>query len=202
MLRSGKVFSKLLFEKQTALHAVCHELQEISREVDFVDKFDGVIDFKCFSSVEHELSSSWFATAKNDDIEKWLFGGRTVEEREKETSKARIEALLKQMENNEMDNQYDLEEDDDLLDIAEQQENEQRLDYDDLEIPVGPIQPLKYILKLETIEEELKKKVVERKMLVINVEEDIAKAYELENECFELENKVVFLKVYICLQMY
>lgn len=199
MLKSGKSINRLLAEKRNALLDVGKQVKNVTAELESLDAFNTVMDFICFSTVDADFPKSWFATAKGEDIEKWLLGGRTQAERESETRKARIEGIIKRMqkvnqENN--DDDYIFDDDDDL---EEQQEREHRLDYDDLELDFsGPVQPLTHLVKVNALEEELNKKVNERNMLESNevmTDEQVDELEKLEDECFELENKLVFIKV-------
>lgn len=203
VLRSGKIFSKLLFETRNRLITVSNQMKNLSAELDSIDEFNTVLDFSCFSTVDRDFLQSWFTTAKNEDIENWLLGGRTQAEREVEKRKIRMENMLKRMERLERKEEIDdLEQDDLLLDLEEQQEQDRRLDYDDLdELLAGPIQPLKHLLKLQTLENELKKKMVEINTFVVTNEEDAFNKDRLEDECIDLENKIDFIKVK-CTQIY
>lgn len=199
MMRSGKNTNRLLAEKRNALMDVGKQVKNVTAEVESLDEFNTVMDFNCFSTVDFDFPMSWFATAKGEDIEKWLLGGRTEAERESETRKARIEGIMKRMQKvNEGNNDegYDFEEDEDL---EEQQERERRLDYDDLELDFGgPVQPLSHLIKINALEEELNKKVSVRNMLELieeTTDEKVAELERLEDECFELENKLDFFKV-------
>lgn len=187
--------NKLLFEKRSALQAVGKQINDLNAELESLDAFNTVLDFSCFSTVDRQFSQSWFATAKAEEIEKWLLGGTTEKERQSERRRARIEEMMKQIAKIEGDSDGDDLEEDDFMDLEEQQEQERRLDYDDLELDVGgPVKILNPLLKVSTLEEELKKKVLERNTLEVT-DENVAELEELEEECFALQNKIVFIKV-------
>ncbi|KAF2902956.1 hypothetical protein ILUMI_03225 [Ignelater luminosus] len=54
---------------------VCDELRtikDISETIDEIPKFKGIINFKHFATIDHNLRRSWFATASSDEIIQWL----------------------------------------------------------------------------------------------------------------------------------
>lgn len=198
MLKTGRVFSKLLFEKRTLLQSVIKEIKFITDEIDSLDEYNTIVNFNCFSTVDKRFSSSWFATANKVEVEKWLLGGRTEYERETEEREARIEKIMKTIKNNELKNSSDDNEEAyaDILDLEQQREQENKLDYDDLESePLAAVPSLKHLLRLSALEEELQTKIILRNTLDVTNEENVAGILKVEDECFALENKIIFLKV-------
>lgn len=193
-MKTSKNVNKLLFEKRNYLRVVGKQIGEITAELDSIEAFNSVLDFSCFSCVDHEFAHSWFARAKKQAIEEWLFGGRSAEERENERRKVRMEEMIKKVEKMEMENLNELE--DEYSDL-EQQDNmeEYRLDYDDLDLFTGVVQTLKHMLKVETLAVELKNKLLELSTFIVTNESTAVERDELEDECFNLQDKLNYLKV-------
>lgn len=195
MLKSRSECSKLLFDKRNELRMVSKQVSEINAELDSINQFNSVVNFSCFRPVTKEFLQSWFATATAKDIENWLFGGRSKRERDAESRKVKMNELIKMVEK--LDSGNDSESEDEFIDAAMEENNmeENMLVLDDLELFIGPVAMLNHMLKVETLDAELKQKVQELSALIVVDEETAAESDKLNDLCCNLEDKLNYLKV-------
>ncbi|XP_050506349.1 NFX1-type zinc finger-containing protein 1-like isoform X2 [Diabrotica virgifera virgifera] len=67
--------NRAISERQLVVRKIKRDIESINNYLKIIAKYDTVVDFGTFSGVVPEYATSWFATAENDHIINWLFGG-------------------------------------------------------------------------------------------------------------------------------
>lgn len=172
-------------------------MNAIGKELESINSYNSVVNFRCFINVDPEFKQSWFATAEPQVIEEWLLGGRTKQERKKERRK--IQAQADQEEK--LKEEEEKEEDDD--DLIEDEGEQHRLDFDDLEFRFDGPMRFNHMLSLETMNKHLQEmgNVLEQKALSPDGVEN-PEVEKLEEEYYGLLDKIEYLQVGLCAELY
>lgn len=158
--------------------------------IDSINQFNSILHFSNFDFLDDE---SWFATAETEEIEEWLFESVSMEERNAGRTMRMNE--LEQMEKMKMDEDNKSEQDEFVdIDIEQDIIKEITLNMDDDERPVDRMQ---YLLKVENLEAELKKKRQQLNTLVVEDDETAAESYKLNDECCHIQDRLDYLQVRI-----